>query len=81
MTRAIKIQPIKYYTLQDIVRGGMFKWVTSFSAVRNVVEVDGKNKNILKCIVTGNGRGKKYHLKGENIIKFIKAVEDGKIRL
>lgn len=81
MTRAIKIDPKRWYTLQDIVREGMFTWVSSFWSVRNFVKLDAQGKNVLKANITGTGRGKKYHFKGENIIKFIKAFEDGKARM
>lgn len=81
MTRATKIESKEWYTLSDIVTGGMFPWVSSFWSVRNVVKLDAKNKNVLNAIVTGRGRGKKYRFKGENIIKFVKAIDDGKIRL
>lgn len=66
-----KIEIENWYTLQDIVKQKMFSWATSFWSVRKLVEFDGKHKNILQAKVTGNGRGKKYHFKGENIIKFI----------
>lgn len=81
MTRATKIESNKWYTLQDIVRDGMFPWVSSFQSVRKAVASDINGKNILKANVAGTGRGRKYHFKGENIISFIKAMEGGKVTL
>ena len=81
MARATKIDPKGWYTLQDIVRERMFPWATSFWSVRNVVTLDKQKKNVLKATVTGTGRGTKYHFKGENIIKFLKAVDAGTVRL
>lgn len=72
MTRAMKTDPKGWYTLQDIVRGKMFPWASSFWSVRNVVQIDSKGKNLLKPNITGKGRGTKYHFKGENIIRFVK---------
>ena len=77
----IKIEPNESYTMQDIVKNKMFIWATSFWSVRNFVALDKKNKNILKPLIVGKGRATKYHFKGENIIKFIKAVEAGEVRL
>lgn len=83
MTKTLqKINPDNWYTMQDIVREKMFPWsASSFSSVRRIVTLDTEGKNILKATVRGEGTGKKYHIKGENIIKFISAVESGKVRL
>lgn len=81
MTRATRIDPQGWYTLQDVVRSHMFPWARSFWSVRNVVTLDRKNKNLLRATITGTGRATKYHFKGDRIIKFIKAVEAGSVRL
>jgi hypothetical protein len=81
MPKTIKIDPKGYYTLQDIVRGDFFPWARSFWSVRNAVALDSQGKNVLKALIQGEGRAKKYHFKGENIIRFVKAVEAGKVRL
>lgn len=75
------IKPEESYTLQDIVTMKMFPWASSFWSVRNFVKLDSQKTNILKPLIVGKGRATKYHFKGSNIIKFIKAVEDGKVRL
>lgn len=79
-TKQKKIDPDAWYSLQDIVREKMFGWAKSFSTVRRVVELDMQGKNILKAMIQGEGRAKKYQFKGENIINFIKQAESGKIR-
>jgi hypothetical protein len=76
-----KVKKDSWYTLQDIVRDKIFPWVTSFWAIRNIVKLDREKENILKATIVGVGRGTKYHFKGENIIKFIKKVESGNIKL
>lgn len=80
-TKKTKIEPKETYTLQDIVRERMFPWAKSFWSVRNFVALDQRKSNILKPLIVGSGRGTKYHFKGENIIKFINAVDAGKVRL
>lgn len=83
MTRELKTKIVgtEWYTMQDLVKGKVFPWATSFWAVRNLVALDSRRKKVLKPIVTGSGRGTKYHFKGENIIKFIKLIDDGQVRL
>ena len=78
---ATKVNPREWYTLQDIVRERMFPWANSFWSVRNIVNLDKESENFLKVTIKGEGRGTKYHFKGENIIKFVTAVEAGKVRL
>lgn len=81
MTKVIKVNPQGWYSLQDIVTGRMFPWVSSFGSVRNIVAQDRKKKNLLRANINGTGRATKYHFKGEHIIKFVKAVEAGTVRL
>lgn len=80
-TKAPKIDPAAWYTLQDIVRSGMFPWCRSFWSVRNIVAMDRTGKNVLKAAITGTGRATKYHFKGANIQKFVKEWESGDARL
>lgn len=81
MPTATKINPGEWYSMQDIVSAKLFPWATSFWMVRSAVSADLKKDNILKAIIKGKGTGKKYHFKGENIIRFIKLIEAGKISL
>ena len=81
MAKAFKINPEDWYSLSDIHKNGMFHWVRSIGTIRKFVLADIKGKNILKAFVTGKSEGKKYRFKGENIINFIKAVEEGKLKL
>lgn len=79
--KTVKVQAETWYSMQDILKGKLFPWCNSLWTVRNWVQSDIERKNILKTMVTGEGRGTKYQIKGENIIKFIKAVETGTVRL
>lgn len=81
MTTVMKIESQRWYTMQDIIRGVMFPWARSVWSVRKAVEADRENKNVLKAIITGEGRARKYLIKGENITKFVKLVESGKVTI
>jgi len=80
-TRATTINPRKWYNMQSILRERMFPWVSALGAIRKTVAKDLAGKNLLKTTVIGTGRATKYHFKGTNIIKFVSAVEDGKVLL
>lgn len=80
-TKPAKVQAEEWYSMQDILKGRLFPWCNSLWTIRNWVQSDIDGRNILKTMVTGEGRGTKYQVKGENIIKFIKAVETGTVRL
>jgi len=71
---------IIWYSMHDIVRGKMFPHYRSFYSIRKIVQEDMKGKNILKPITKGTGTTKRYLFKGENINKFIKAIEAGKVQ-
>lgn len=73
------IKPHKWYSLYDIASQHMFPWCRSYIAVRTIVQLDMQSDNTLKAIITGTGRAKKYHFRGENIINFVKAWEQGKV--
>jgi len=75
-----KINPSEWYTMQDLVKRRMFPWSKSYSSIKNFVISDRKTKNILKATITGSGNGTKYHIKGENIINFVRAFESGEVR-
>lgn len=81
MTKALKINPQTWYTLQEVVEHEMFPWLNSYHSVRKTVTADYAKKNVLRTIAKGTGKNIRYQLKGENIIKFIKLVEAGTVRL
>lgn len=82
MTKATKIKPDEWYSLQDIVSKKMFTFCApSFWSVRNVVALDRRNENVLQAVITGTGRATKYRFKGEHIIRFNGLVESGQAKL
>ncbi len=77
----MKIEAQRWYTMQDIIRATMFPWARSVWSVRKAVDADREKKNVLKAIITGEGRARKYLIKGENITKLVKLVEAGKVAI
>lgn len=76
-SKRTEIQPDQWYNLQEVKELNLLPWCRSFWAVRNVINKDFHGPNILKANITGQGRATKYHIKGINIIRFIKAWESG----
>ena len=76
-----RIDPNRNYSLVDIANEGIFPWGSNIATVRKWIEKDRNSENKLKAVIVGEDRGKKYHIKGENIIKFIVNVEDGSYHL
>lgn len=73
-----KIKPDERYSLADIIKLEVFSWVSpNPKSYANIIELDFEAKNILKAFVMGHGPGRRYRIKGSNIIKFINAVDNG----
>ncbi len=82
MVRVKKIDPKKWYSLSDLVEGNLFPWCNGdIRRYRHLVNADKRNKDHLKTMIIGDGKGKRYQMKGQNIINFLAKVENGTIRL
>lgn len=79
MSRATKIDPQRWYTLQEIVEQKMIPWASSYWSIRNLVTADLKSKKLLGTVTMGSGTNVRYQIKGSSIIKFIEKVAAGKI--
>lgn len=72
----------EWYTLSDLVRLGVFPFCgTDIRSYRAAVKSDLAGRNILKTVVKGEGMGVRYSFKGSNIIRYKRAVEEGKVRI
>ena len=82
MGKQIKIDPTAWYTLTDLVNMNAFPFCgTDIRRYRSAVQADEKGSKILKTVHRGEGLGLRYSFLGENVIRFIEAVEAGKVRL
>ena len=77
------IDPERWYHLSELARMGAFPWIRSNDqrTYARTVARDQQAQDILRTMNQGNGRGTRYKMKGENIIKFRDAVENGAYRL
>ena len=72
-----QINPRHYYNLQEMFEQKFFPWIKSYSTFRRWIERDAQDRNILEAKIIGRDTGRRYFIKGENIIKFIAMFEDG----
>ena len=72
-----KISPERWYSLSEMVQEQLFPWCRNIATYRRYILADRQANNFLKAFITGQGRSKKYKIKGENIIKYLVNVEDG----
>lgn len=77
----LTINPRRWYTLKEIAEHKMFPWASSYLLTRRIITDDLKGKKRLHTVTMGKGFNVRYQVKGEHIIKFIKAVETGAVRL
>ena len=79
-TRTLK--PDEWYTLSDLVNMNMFPFCgTDIRRYRSAVKADKMGADILRTVIRGHGMGMRYTFKGENVLKFIRGVESGKVKL
>ena len=74
-----KIDPTEFYNVVDIERLGGFPGARSRPAITRVIEADRKGKNILKSTKSGVKTGVRYHVYGENLLRFIEQLKKGNV--
>lgn len=78
LNAAIKrIEPDRDYNLSHIKDEGLFPWVRNIRTVRRIVHQDKATENVLKAVITGEGRALDYKIKGRNISKFLEKYGPG----
>lgn len=73
----LKVEPTRVYNVSEMRRLDLFPWISNRSNTQssyiNAIFDDKVGENLLRVRVTGTGRGREYRIKGENIIKFLRA--------
>lgn len=75
------IDPSRWYTIKNLRDEGLIPWRKSLPGIRQLVLADKGSKDILKTAIQGRGQNTRYHIKGDNLIRFLAAVEDGSYQL
>lgn len=71
------INPESYYTPTELYDNGIFPWIKSIITLREVVN-SPRGIELLKPIVKVTRR---YHIRGENVIKLLKLADAGELEL
>ncbi len=72
-----RIEPLRDYNLSHIKDEGLFPWAKNIRTVRKIVHQDKVTENVLKAVITGEGRALDYKIKGRNISKFLEKYGPG----
>lgn len=74
----------QYYSVAEISKNGFLPWIRHPRSILGFINQDAKSRNVLKAIVkpsTAKGKmavfGKRYLIKGSNIIKAVELFEKG----
>jgi len=73
------IEPDKYYSARYLCSTGVFPWKNPITFNQRIQRES--IKAVLKPIIEKNAKKNSYKMKGENIIKFVNLLEDGKLEL
>lgn len=76
MSKNKKIDPKRWYSLNEMYRENLLYWISSRDAYRRAITTDMLGENILKTKTFGIGNGKTYRIEGKNIIKYLVYIED-----
>lgn len=80
MKKANLIKSDDYYSLLQLYKLNVFKWIKSYDTLKRWVKRDlDKDNKIFRTIRYGQGKGTRYLIKGSVILTLIKDVETGKI--
>jgi hypothetical protein len=69
--RVGSVDPKRVYTLLDMVKCKVFPFAKNLRTIRKIIEVDRQCKNLLGAEITGDGKTRRYLVKGAGIIKFL----------
>lgn len=71
----------KYYSLNEIKTLNLIPWIKSYSTLKRWVFKDMEKDNFLHTKVIGNDKGRRYLIKGENLIEYLKKLDNSAIIL
>ena len=82
--RKLTIEPDVTYGLKEIAEERLF--LPFFESedtrvYRKIVETDRRKKNMLRVLIIGEGRRKRYKILGKNILAFLAELETGTYQL
>lgn len=83
INRAVqKVETGRVYNVSEMRRLDLFPWISNRSNTQSsyisAILDDKFGDNLLRVRITGSGRGREYRIKGENIIKYLRAKSHGK---
>lgn len=75
------INPNEYYSLRQIIKNEYLPWIKSLPTLSKwISSVDTNGQPYLKSIIRGEGAGKRYYVKGSDIIQIINLSLEGNLQ-
>lgn len=71
------IEKEKWYTLNEIVKNGLIPFSSNYKTIKGYVD----RKYIKANTIAGTGNGKRYFIKGKDLIDFLEKWENGHYRV
>lgn len=77
--KASLIKSDDYYSIMQLYKLGIFKWIKSYDTMKRWIkkDIEENDNKIFKVLRYGKGRGKRYLIKGSTVLALIKKVKDG----
>lgn len=64
------LQKSRVYTLAEITR--FMPWAKDGRTMRKILDADMHGPNVLRCEITGTGKGRRYLVQGRHLISYLK---------
>jgi hypothetical protein len=71
------MDPEKEYGLMELQAAGFFPWAKNTRTLVKIIENDRNGENMLRAKVTGEGRLRRYRVKGKHVKKFLEKYGPG----
>ena len=77
LKKSIEIEPEREYGLTEIQQMGIMPGMANIESIRAIVNRDRKGENMLKARIGGEGRLRRYKVKGKHLQKFLEKYGPG----
>jgi len=82
MKKLTTIDPEMFYSVAEIIRHRFFPWIKSIPTLVKWLDYQyDEDKQLIVYNSKGTGPGKRYYIKGSDIIKLKKLLEQGRVQI
>lgn len=74
MIDTTKIDRNRFYSIHAIAKGKLIPWLSSYAAIKRLVDRDVKGDNILNVITVDFNNTVRYRISGERLINYLNSI-------